>query len=60
MVAFAVDEVAVAFEEVGGDEDLGAEGGEEGVEFGGGGRGEGWEGACALEELVKVSGCEGL
>lgn len=41
MVAFAVDEVAVAFEEVRGDEDLAAEGGEEGVEFGGGGWGEG-------------------
>ena len=45
MVPFAVDEVAVAFEEVGGDEDLVAEGGEEGVEVGGGGWGEGWEGA---------------
>lgn len=45
MVAFAVDEVAVTLEEVRGDEDLAAEGGEEGVEFRGGGRGEGWEGA---------------
>jgi len=52
VVPFAVDEVAVAFEEVRGDEDFVAEGGEEGVEVGGGGWGEGWEGAWFGWELA--------
>jgi len=41
---FLVDEVLLGAEEVGGEEDVGAEGGEEGVEFGGGGGCEGGEG----------------
>lgn len=40
-----VDEVLLGAEEVGGEEDVGAEGGEEGVELGGGGGCEGGEGA---------------
>ncbi len=43
----AVEEGALGVDEVRGEEDVGAEGGEEGVEFGGGGREEGGEGACA-------------
>ena len=39
------NEVALCVDEVRGEEDVGAEGGEEGVEFGVGGRVEGWQGA---------------
>lgn len=42
----AVEQGALRVDEVRGQEDVGAEGVEEGVEFGGGGRVEGWEGAC--------------
>ncbi len=44
VVLLSVNEVLLEFEEVGGEEDVGAEGGEEGVEFGGRGRSEGREG----------------
>lgn len=43
-----VEEVVLGFYEVGGEEDVGAEGGEEGVEVGGGGGTEGREGTCDL------------
>ena len=43
VVFLAVEEVALEFYEVGGEEDVGAEGGEEGVEVGGWGGGECWE-----------------
>lgn len=41
VTGFTVDEALLGFEEMGGEEDVGAEGGEEVVEFGGGGC---WEG----------------
>lgn len=44
VVLFAVDEGALEGHEVGGEEDVGAEGGEESVEVGGRGGGECWEG----------------
>lgn len=44
MVFGFVDEGFLEGEELGGEEDVGAKGGEEGVEVGGGGGGEGWEG----------------
>ena len=44
-VFFFVEEVTLGFDEVGREEDGGAEGGEEGVEFGGRGFVEGGEGA---------------
>lgn len=47
----AVEEGALGVDEVRGEENVGAEGGEEGVEFGGGGGVEGGEGACAGELL---------
>lgn len=42
---FFVDEVLLGAEDVGGEEDVGAEGGEESVEVGGGGGCEGGKGA---------------
>lgn len=45
MVGFLVEEVSLREDEVGGEEDVGAEGGEEGVEGGGGGGVEGGEGS---------------
>lgn len=45
VVALTVDEGFLEGGEVGGEEDVCAEGGEEGVEVGGGGGGEGGEGA---------------
>ena len=43
VVFFLVDEVLLLMDQVGGKEDVEAEGVEEGVEVGGGGRLEGWE-----------------
>ena len=48
MVLFAVDEALLEFEEVGGEEDVAAEGTEEGVEGGGGGGYEGCDGAWLM------------
>lgn len=45
VVFFGVEEGALGVDEVGGEEDVGAEGGEEGVEVWGRGGREGWEGA---------------
>lgn len=48
MVLFFVEEVALELYEVGGEEDVVAEGGEDVVEDGGGGWGELWEGALFM------------
>lgn len=58
MVGAFVEEVALGEDEVGGEEDVGAEGAEEGVEGGGGGGVEGWEGTWVVEErFVSYFGC---
>ena len=56
----AVEEAALGGHEVGGEEDLAAEGGEEGVEFRGGGWGEVWKGAWGQKMLVWVRREDGL
>lgn len=55
MVLGAVEEGALCGYEMAGEKDVAAEGGEEGVELGGGGWGKGWECACCGRLLAR--GC---
>ena len=56
VVLGAVEEGALRSYEMAGEEDVAAEGGEKGVQLGGGGGGEGWE--CAYRGLFLAGGCQ--
>lgn len=62
MVLFFVEEVLLGEDEVGGEEDVEAEGIEEGVESGGGGGVEGWKGAWRVDcqQLLACGGWDGV